>query len=139
MCDYSLHLVSTRVARVGDRLATTAFAGSMTRGFSALGAPEMAVCLHPGTELAFDEDIGHERVLRLFGEWRTGHRLARFRQVNLNKPHVHHDALELPNGRIVLVTRLLLGQTLTVLQLPALVVEHAPGLPRMSPDREAVR
>jgi hypothetical protein len=32
---------------------------------------------------------------------------------------MHHDALELPDGRIVLLTRLVPGQYATVLQLPA--------------------
>ena len=34
-------------------------------------------------------------------------------------PDVHHDALEFPNGEIVLVSRLRQGQHATVLQLPA--------------------
>ena len=45
--------------------------------------------------------------------------MARFRQVNLDKPNVHHDALEFPSGQIVLVTRLCEGQRANVLQLPA--------------------
>ena len=49
MCDYSLHLVASRPAKVGDRLVTTEFAGSLTRGFSAVGEPKVAVCLLPGT------------------------------------------------------------------------------------------
>jgi hypothetical protein len=45
--------------------------------------------------------------------------VARFRQVNKEQPHVHHDALEFPGGRMVLVTRLCPGQHATVLQLPS--------------------
>jgi hypothetical protein len=37
----------------------------------------------------------------------------------MDKPHVHHDALEFPNGEFVLLTRLCEGQFATVLQLPA--------------------
>ena len=44
---------------------------------------------------------------------------ARFRQVNLDNPVAHHDALEFPDGQVVLVTRLCDGQRATVLQLPA--------------------
>jgi hypothetical protein len=124
MCDYSLHLVSTRVAKVGDKLVTTEFSGSTTRGFSALGVPDVAVCLRPGTELAFDRDVCYERALRLFGGSSTGHRLARFRQVNPGKPCTHHDALEFPDGRILLVTQLRINQIATVLQLPAPVIEE---------------
>src|SRR5215475_10273568 len=48
-----------------------------------------------------------------------GHATAIFRQVNKNEPMKHHDALEFPDGRIVLLTRLSEGQGATVLQLPA--------------------
>ena len=48
-----------------------------------------------------------------------GHATAIFRQVNKNEPMKHHDALEFPDGRIVLLTRLSEGQEATVLQLPA--------------------
>jgi hypothetical protein len=67
--------------------------------------------------------IEFEGGLGFFLTWkrakRTGERLARFRQVHLDKPHVHHDALEFPNGEFVLLTRLCEGQFATVLQLPA--------------------
>jgi hypothetical protein len=48
------------------------------------------------------------------------HKVARFRQVNKDRPAVHHDALEFPDGQLVLVTRLCEGQKATVLQLPAI-------------------
>src|SRR5436305_5818152 len=57
MCDYSLHDVATRPAKVGDRLVSTHFTNSLTRGFAAVGEPNVAVCLPPGTELAFDLDV----------------------------------------------------------------------------------
>jgi hypothetical protein len=47
------------------------------------------------------------------------HATAVFRQVNKHDPRVHHDALEFPDGRIVLLTKLMVGQEATVLQLPA--------------------
>jgi len=119
MCDYSLHHVASRPAKVGDKLATVDFAKSITRGFSAIGEPEVAVCLLPGTEVAFDNDVQYQRAVRLFGKAHVNHRVARFRQVNMNDPHVHHDALEFPDGQIVKITRLVEGQTATVLQLPA--------------------
>ena len=119
MCDYSLHLVASRPAKVGDKLLTTDFATSITRGFAAIGEPEVAVCLLPGTELAFEDDVQYDRALSLFGKVRVNHKVARFRQVNMNDPHVHHDALEFPDGLIVKVTRLVEGQIATVLQLPA--------------------
>jgi hypothetical protein len=121
MCDYSLHLVASRPAKVGDRLVATDFARSITRGFAAVGEPDVAVCLLPGTEIAFEQEVQYDRAFSLFGKARTEHKVARFRQVNMDDPHVHHDALEFPGGQIVMVTRLLPGQHATVLQLPASV------------------
>jgi hypothetical protein len=118
MCDYSLHLVASRPATVGDKLVTTDFTRSITRGFSAVGEPDVAVCLLPGTEIAFEDDVQYDRAFSLFGKARVEHRVARFRQVNMDDPHVHHDALEFPGGQIVMVTRLMPGQRASVLQLP---------------------
>jgi hypothetical protein len=124
MCDYSLHNVATRPAKVGDRLVTAQFADSITRGFSAVGEPNVAVCLLPGTEIAFEKDIEFDGGLGFFLNWkrskRTGETVARFRHVHKDKPHVHHDALEFPNGEFVLLTRLCEKQFATVLQLPAM-------------------
>jgi hypothetical protein len=119
MCDYSLHLVASRPAKVGDKLVATDFARSITRGFSAVGEPDVAVCLLPGTEIAFEQEVQYDRAFSLFGKARVEHKVARFRQVNMDDPHVHHDALEFPGGQIVMVTRLMPGQRATVLQLPA--------------------
>ena len=63
MCDYSLHLVASRAAKVGDELVTTKFDNSLTRGFAAIGEPNVAVCLLPGTEVGFEKDVDFERVL----------------------------------------------------------------------------
>ena len=124
MCDYSLHHVASRPAKVGDKLVTTQFNNSITRGFAAVGEPNVAVCLLPGTEVVFEKEIEFERGFGLFSSWtrqkRIGDKVARFRQLNADKPNVHHDALEFPNGEIVLVTRLCADQHATVLQLPAL-------------------
>jgi hypothetical protein len=119
MCDYSLHSVASRPAKVGDKLVVTDFAKSITRGFAAVGEPDAAVCLLPGTEVAFEDDVQYDRARSFFGKARVHHKVARFRQVNMDDPHVHHDALEFPGGQIVLVTRLVAGQSATVLQLPA--------------------
>jgi hypothetical protein len=135
MCDYSLHHVASRPAKVKDKLFTTEFARSSTRGFAAVGEhgaklvihdgpPKVAVCLLPGTELAFDDDVRYDRALRLFGKARVKHKVARFRQIDLNDPHVQHDALEFPNGQVLKVTRLVAGQTATVLQLPVATQHH---------------
>src|SRR4029079_19337673 len=110
MCDYSLHGVANRPAKVGDKLVSTNFVNSFTRGFTEIGEPKVALCLLPGTELAFEQEVEVDHVFRRllprFGFGKTGERVARFRQVNMDRPDTHHDALEFPNGKIVLVTRL---------------------------------
>ena len=117
MCDYSLHHVASRPARVGDKLVSTSFVNSGTRGFAAVGEPNVAVCLLPGTELAFEEDLQCEAAYGS-GFKRLSHKVARFRQVDKDQPSVHHDALELPDGQIVKLTKLRAGQHATVLQMP---------------------
>jgi hypothetical protein len=123
MCDYSLQYVASRPAKVGDQVVTTQFFNSITRGFAAVGEPNVAVCLLPGTEVAFENEVECEHALGFFPNRKVGKRLgekvARFRQVKKDQPHVHHDALEFPGGQIVLLTRLCQGQHATVLQLPA--------------------
>ncbi|ABE64022.1 conserved hypothetical protein [Nitrobacter hamburgensis X14] len=138
MCDYSLHLVSSRPAKVADKLVTMELARSKARGFAAVGElgtklvvhdspPELAVCLRPGTELAFDDDVQYDSAFSFnffgasFGMGRVNHRVASFRQIDVNDPYVQHDALEFPNGQILKVNRLIPGQTVTVLQLPVAI------------------
>ena len=118
MCDYSLHLVASRPAKVGDKLVTTRFPETITRGFASVDDRNVAVCLLPGTELAFEEEVRFETGFVF--SWSLGHRVAKFQQVNKGRPNVHRDALEFPDGKIVLLTQLCEGQHATVLQLPAL-------------------
>jgi hypothetical protein len=119
MCDYSLHNVKTRPAKVGDKLTARRF-GLGTRGFCAPEDRNVAVCLLPGTELSFAAEVKCE-AYRLF-VWRDtviNHKTAIFRQINKDRVAAHHDALEFPDGQIVLLTYLQEGQEATVLQLPA--------------------
>ena len=121
MCDYSLHNVAARPAQIEDKLVTTRFDNTITRGFTAVGQPHVAVCLLPGTEIAFDENVECESSFGfgVFPSKKIGQRLARFRQINTGNAVTHHDALEFPDGQVVLLTRLCEGQRATVLQLPA--------------------
>ena len=135
MCDYSLQHVATRPAKVGDRLAATKFTNSITRGFAEIGEPNVAVCLLPGTELVFDKDVECDHVLGFFPSRKMRSNLARFRQINLDNPHEHHDALEFPNGQVVLLTRLCDGQKATVLQLPAVPAGHEGAEPQTTVRR----
>ena len=119
MCDYSLHSVKSRPAKVGDKLTTHDF-GTGTRGFAASEDVNVAVCVLPGTELSFADEI--KCLPTGLIAWRDkviDHKTAIFRQINKDKVAVHHDALEFPDGRIALLTTLCRGQQATVLQLPA--------------------
>ena len=139
MCDYSLHHVASRPAKVGDKLVTSAFDSSTTHGFCAVDEPNVAVCLRPGTELAFEKKVEGQHTMLggllpgiRIGE--LGGKVARFTQIDMDRPAAYHDALEFPSGKIVLVTHLLKGQVVSVLQLPAsaqpvLRAEEATPLP----------
>jgi hypothetical protein len=122
MCDYSLQYVASRPAKVGDKLVSTKFSNSITGGFAAVGERNVAVCLLPGTEVAFEKEVECGRALGFFPNLmpgkKLGEKVARFRQVKKEQPNVHHDALEFPDGQIVLLTQLCEGQQATVLQLP---------------------
>ena len=132
MCDYSLLHVQSRAAQVGDKLISTSFQNTISRGFAAAGDLNTAVCLLPGTEIAFDREVEHENHLGS-AIVRQSASVARFRQIDTQNPYVHHDALEFPDGTIVLLTRLLQGQCATVLQLPAAphTAEEAAGQKRV--------
>jgi len=119
MCDYSLHSIKSHPAKVGDKLTTRDF-GTGTRGFAPSEDASVAVCVRPGTELSFAREVTCQSIGML--GWRDKiikHKTAIFRQINKERVAAHHDALEFPDGRIVLLTCLREGQEATVLQLPA--------------------
>jgi hypothetical protein len=124
MCDYSLHAVSSRPAKVGDRLVTQRFSGTDTRGLAAVEQPDVAVCLLPGTEVAFQNEVDLGPLARLFRRT-IPDKVARFCQINMDNPATHHDALEFANGSVLLVTQLRRGQTLTVLQMPVVAPDKS--------------
>ena len=117
MCDYSLHYVVSRPGRVGDKLVSTSFPQTTTRGFASVDDRNVAVCLLPGTELAFEEEVRFDTGIVFSRSF--GHTVAKFQEINKDKLHAHHDALEFPDGKVVLLTHLCKGQRATVLQLPA--------------------
>lgn len=127
MCDYSLENQISRDAKLGDRLVTSSFPLTPTRGFCAEAEPGVAVCLKPGTELAFEEPVRYNGlwgdlvnyVRARLGRDMAEATLARFRQVDIDDPHAHHDAVELADGRIIRLAFLHEGQRARILQLPA--------------------
>lgn len=115
MCDYSLQSLATRPAVVGDKLITHSW-GTGTTGFAPQNGEDerVAVCLLPGTELVFEGPV----TSTVFGVDETV-RTGRFRQINKGVPCQHHDAIEMSDGMVILLTHLFSGQRATVLQLPA--------------------
>ena len=116
MCDYSLHAVATRPAKVGETLVTTTFRGTSTRGFASESDPNVAVCMLPGTELAFAQNVKYDN--RWIWTRTINSRVGKFGKVDPHIPDRHHDAVEFPDGNYVLVTQLCEGQRAVVLQLP---------------------
>jgi hypothetical protein len=115
MSDY----VKSRPAKAGEKLRTQHFHPGRV-GFASPEDASTAVCVLSGTELAFATAIRCS-ARGLFG-WKMivlNHKTATFRQINKGNPRTHDDALEFPDGRMVLLTHLLEGQEATVLQLPA--------------------
>jgi hypothetical protein len=133
MCDYSLHAVATRPAQVGETLITTTFRGTSTRGFASANQPDVAVCMLPGTELAFAENVRYDN--RWIWTRQVNFRVAKFGMVDQHVADRHHDAIEFPDGSRVLVTLLCEGQRATVLQLP--VVKQAAGRTAAAADTPA--
>ena len=116
MCDYSLHAVATRPAQVGETLITTTFRGTSTRGFASEREPDVAVCMLPGTELAFADNVKYDS--RWIWTRQVNFMVGKFGVIDKHIPDRHHDAIEFPDGSHVLVTLLCEGQRATVLQLP---------------------
>jgi hypothetical protein len=136
MCDYSLQAVKSRPAMVGETLITSTFRGTSTRGFASESDPSVAVCLLPGTELAFADDVRYDSrwIWTRTMDWRVG----KFSQIEPEVAERHHDAIEFPDGSHVLVTQLCRGQRATVLQLPASERARVPKLADTRPARSTV-
>jgi len=119
MCDYSLHSVESRPANVGDQLTTRDF-GTDTRGLATSENARMAVCVMPGTELSFSKDVRCMPALFAWLGVARGSSIGPRSFGGSNKENIstHHDALEFPDGQVVLLTSLCEGQNAVVLQLP---------------------
>jgi hypothetical protein len=99
------------------------FRGTPTRGFASANEEDVAVCIMPGTELAFAENVRYDN--RWDWSRQVDFRVGKFGAIDRHIPNRHHDTIEFPDGCHVLVTLLCEGQRATVLQLP--VVQRAAG------------
>jgi hypothetical protein len=120
MCDYSLHNVAPGKGRrqAGDYKVRLSHARFCCHRRTECGSVPSSRH-RSGIESEVERDHPFGRLLPNMQFGNLGDKVARFRQVNMDRPNTHHDALEFPNGQIVLVTRLCEGQRATVLQLPA--------------------
>src|SRR5215813_13727471 len=114
MCDYSLHNVVVRPARVGEKLVTTQFIDS--RGFAGVDDPAIAVCMAAGTELAFDRHIECEPTGENAAPKKIRRKRARFWQITTKTSAGDRDAIEFRDGLVVPLKKLCLGQHATVLE-----------------------
>jgi hypothetical protein len=125
MCDYSLEHVKSRPASIGDKLVTKRFGTTAGLGDikdTEAGLLATAVCLLPGTEIAFDEPVKIMRynpLTQMNEAPILENKTARFRQVDKELPFTHHDALEFGDGQLFKLNELISSQTCTVLQMPA--------------------
>src|SRR5439155_11120274 len=100
-CGESVGVTRSSDAGLPSRcLASSRIEFSAHTGFAAPEDSTTAVCILPGTELAFSAEVICASF-RLSG-WRTiSSRTAVFRQIDKDVPQVHHDALEFPDGMFV--------------------------------------
>src|SRR5260370_2664327 len=100
MCDFSLHNVKSRPAKVGDKLTTHNF-NTGTCGFAAPEDSTTAVCILPGTELAFSAEVicASSRL----STYRTiSCRTEGCRQLHKELPQVHHGLPAFADGAFAL-------------------------------------
>ena len=89
-------------------------------------------CLLPGTELSFAYEVRRSRLW----PWSKNivhHKTAIFRQVNVDCLHAHHDALEFPDGDMLLLTYLMEGQEAVVFSCQRQVLKLRNKRPTFSP------
>lgn len=120
MCDYSLDFLEAKPAKVGDRLIHSRFKNTPTRGFADYNSVQnCVVCLLPGTVLEFDTGtIEARRFLNWLPNKKYYSKRATFVKTNLEQINVHHDALQLENGKIVLINDIEPGYMATVVSIP---------------------
>lgn len=131
MCDYSLENVASRPAEAGEKLISTRFPNAMSKGFTSPKDPTTAVCLRPGTEVAFETDVHYAR--NSIENAVIPARVATFVQIDKEVKHSHHDALQFVDGTIIRLAYLIPGQIATVVQLPIdTVVKKLDGGPKIA-------
>jgi hypothetical protein len=122
MCDYSMHAVKNRKAVVGDKVRTSNFGGKSSPGLESLSEPGVAICLIPGTGVEFNDPIHHTN------EGRGPHTITDFKITRYVRKEGHStefkDAFQFPDGTVMLMAYLPVGQHGTVTYVPEEVVKQ---------------
>jgi hypothetical protein len=105
-----------RHARIGDKLINKGPAASGCSGFGLVSEPDARVYLSHGTELAFDKDI-HYYDRFSARRFCIEHKTAKFRHFP-GDANADNEALELSDGRVVMIAELAGAQTATVMHVP---------------------
>ena len=106
MCDYSLHAVASRPAKVGETLITTTFPGTSTRGFAAEGRAGGCGLSASGNRISL-RSTASSTTRDGSGQRARASKLPRFREVEPNVlPSATMMRSNFPNGSYVLVTLL---------------------------------
>jgi hypothetical protein len=129
MCDYSLMHLKSRDAEKNEKLRTSQFIGGSI-GFVGT-EPDVAVCVRPGTCLAFDAPA--QARLGYYAEVKTYGVVGWFRQVEKYNPSTHHDAIEFDTGEVIKLCFFLPDQSATVMLLP-----EAPKTPLEAAEQERI-
>ena len=114
MRDDSLEHLASRPAKVGDKLVTTNSADRLRAPSAQSASPRSPFVFSLGQSLHLSARSKPHRDFRLRPR-KLGAKLARFRRVNEACRTMHHDALELPSGQVVLLTSLCEAQHATVI------------------------
>jgi hypothetical protein len=120
MCDFSLRHLASRPAKVSEDLTLSMFQSTASKAFVGADAPVgEVVCLLPGTEIEQRTPCEPQSFFaKLFGKTFES-KVGVFKQINQDKTHTHHDAIEFVGGETVLLQDMLVGSIVRVLQLPA--------------------
>jgi hypothetical protein len=111
MCNYSVYAEATRDAVQGDNLIVR------DGGLFDTANVNVAVCLKPGTEIGFDEPIKHCGSYRYSNhEWDVPDDFNE--SVAILGESGNFDVLEFADGSRMLLSNLIAGQKVKVLQLP---------------------
>jgi hypothetical protein len=122
MCDYSMHAIKNRKAVVGDKVKTSDFMRTSSPGLESLTEPGVAICLIPGTGVEFDEPVQH-RDIGLNFNTPIPFKIGRYVRKAGHETEFK-DAVQFPDGSMVLMAYLVTNQTGTVTYVPEEIVKQ---------------